>query len=62
MANNVTRLAFLKESHRKLDKDIQKGYNSFIDDIKLADMKVQKLRLKEQIEKLEQELKNESNG
>lgn len=62
MANNVTRLAFLKESHRKLDKDIQKGYNSFIDDIKLADMKMQKLRLKEQIEKLEQELKNESNG
>ena len=62
MADAVSRLEFLKETHRKLDEDIQKGYSCFLDDPKLKKMKIQKLRYKEQIEKLEQEIDNESNG
>ena len=61
MTNAVSRLAFLKETHRKLDEDIQRGYSCFLDDAKLSKMKIQKLRIKDQIDKMEQE-QNESNG
>jgi hypothetical protein len=59
MADAVTRLEFLKDTHRKLDEDIQKGYSCFLDDSDLHKMKVQKLRYKEQIEKLEKEIGDE---
>jgi hypothetical protein len=59
MADALTRLEFLKETHRKLDEDIKRGYSCFLNDAKLNMMKVQKLRYKEQIEKLEQELEGE---
>jgi hypothetical protein len=59
MADALTRLEFLKETHRKLDEDIKKGYSCFLNDDKLNMMKVQKLRYKEQIEKLEKEIGDE---
>ena len=59
MSDNATRLKFLEESHRKLDEDIQKGYDTFMNDYLIAKMKVQKLRIKDAIEELKKEVNHE---
>ena len=51
----ISRLEFLQESHRQLDKAIEKGYTNYIDDADLKKMKQQKLLLKEEIERLKEE-------
>lgn len=59
MKSKSARLDFLKETHRRLDEQIKKGYSSFLDDSDMSKMKIQKLRYKEEIAKLEKELDNE---
>lgn len=56
MRDQLDRIKFLEETHRKLDNDIQKGYSNFLGDQDLSKMKLQKLRLKEQIEQMKKEV------
>ena len=52
-------LSILEEKHKKLDKEIQVAYNNRIDNLLLEQMKLKKLKIKQEIEKLKQAL-NES--
>ena len=45
-------LSVLEEKHRKLDKEIQIGYNNRLDDLLLEKMKLKKLKLKQEIEQI----------
>jgi hypothetical protein len=45
-------LKHLEEIHRKLDKKIERNYNHYLNDIDLKKLKLEKLTLKEEIEKL----------
>lgn len=45
-------LQHLEEIHRKLDKKIERNYNHYLNDIDLKKLKLEKLTLKEEIEKL----------
>ena len=54
---NVDRLAFLKETHRMLDKEIDKAYNNGTSDWIIGDMKKKKLDLKDQIDRMEKDIK-----
>lgn len=49
-------LSILEEKHRKLDKEIQIGYNNRLDDLLLEKMKLKKLKLKQEIEHLKTNL------
>lgn len=50
------RLESLKLKHKKLDKQIEEAYSNHMDDLKLHDMKKQKLSLKEELYRLETEI------
>jgi len=49
-------LESLKTKHRELDDQIKKGYTNYLSDTSLTKMKLQKLQLKDQIEKLTKQL------
>lgn len=49
-------LSVLEEKHRKLDKEIQIGYNNRLDDLLLEKMKLKKLKLKQEIEQIKSTL------
>jgi len=56
-------LKHLEEIHRKLDNKIERNYNHYLNDIDLKKLKLEKLTLKEEIEKLKikiEEKKNEN--
>ena len=48
----------LKNKHRKLDKEIDLLYSKYINDDTVTQMKREKLNLKTQIAKLEEQLQN----
>ena len=50
---NKERAELLKVKHRNLDNDIKKGHSRYINDNDLKKMKVEKLKIKEQIQQLE---------
>lgn len=47
------RLEALLIKHKKLDKEIQRGYSNYIDDAALKKMKQEKLTVKQEIERLQ---------
>ena len=49
----------LETKHRELDKEIVKAYNEHISDEKVKSMKLHKLRLKQEIASVEQQLETE---
>lgn len=49
-------LESLKKKHRTLDKQVERDYNMHVD---VAELKVKKLHMKEEIIKLESELKQD---
>lgn len=49
-------LKVLEDKHRTLDKEIQTGYNKRLDDLLLEKMKLKKLKIKEEIERLKSTL------
>jgi len=59
MSRKMDRLEFLKETHRMLDREISKAYNTHVPDHTMKDLKKKKLELKDQIEKLERGIENE---
>ena len=48
----------LKNKHRKLDKEIDLLYSKYVNDDTVTQMKREKLNLKTQIAKLEEQLQN----
>lgn len=50
------RLVALLERHRELDEDIRVAYENFTDDWTVNNLKKQKLRIRDKIEELENEL------
>lgn len=46
----------VKSKHDELDKKISNAYNHYINDIELNKMKIEKLHLKEEMSRLEQEI------
>lgn len=58
MNKQVQRLDRLKSDHKMLDKQINELYNSFNDDTILTELKKQKLRIKDEISKIELGLKD----
>ena len=50
---NKERAELLKQKHRQFDTEIKQKYSRYIDDTDLKKMKIEKLKIKEQIEKLE---------
>lgn len=55
-------LKHLKEIHGKLDKKIERNYNHYLNDTDLKKLKLEKLTLKQEIEKLKlkiESIKNE---
>ena len=52
-------LESLKLKHKELDKQIEEGYTTYINDGNLQKMKMEKLILKDQIRLLERELDEE---
>lgn len=55
MENKTHRIKVLESRHKELDKNIQRGYSNYIDDSSLTKMKQEKLKIKDQIEKLKNE-------
>ena len=49
-------LQALKDKHQDLDKQCSLGYSNYLNDTDLNKMKMEKARVKAQIQKLEQEL------
>jgi len=49
-------LQALKNKHRDMDKQCSLGYSNYLNDTDLNKMKMEKARVKAQIQKLEQEL------
>ena len=49
-------LQALKDKHRDMDKQCSLGYSNYLNDTDLNKMKMEKARVKAQIQKLEQEL------
>ena len=63
MRDAVDRIAFLQESHRQLDEQVKEAYNTYMPDEKVAELKMRKLVIKNQIEELKKQVaKDESNG
>ena len=59
LRKQVDRLSFLKETHRVLDTEIQNAQKHNYRDWMIKDMKKRKLELKDQIEKMEKELRGD---
>jgi len=50
------RISNLKEQHRMLDKKISSDYNTYMDDTELKQEKMERLRLKNEIKELQEQL------
>lgn len=50
------RIQTLKEKHQVLDKSADLQYSNYIDDVKLKAIKVERLRIKSEIDELQQQL------
>lgn len=48
--------AHVKKVHDNLDRDIEDSYNHYIDDQELKEMKQRKLRLREEMARIEKDL------
>jgi hypothetical protein len=48
-----TRIESLQRKHRKLDEQIKKEFDNFVNDSKINNMKLEKYNLKDQIHKLQ---------
>ena len=46
------------EKHRELDRTIQDSYDHYDNDLKIKELKAQKLRVKDQIERCRSDLEN----
>ena len=46
------------EKHRELDRTIQDSYDHYDNDLKIKELKAQKLRVKDQIERYRSDLEN----
>jgi len=53
---NENQLEALKIRHKDLDEQIKKGYSKYLADANLNKMKIEKLQLKDKIEKLSKKL------
>lgn len=47
----------VKQKHNNLDKSITESYKNYTNDTELHKMKIEKLHLKEEMDKIEKELK-----
>lgn len=54
--SQLDHLQALKDKHRDMDKQCSLGYSNYLNDTDLNKMKMEKARVKAQIQKLEQEL------
>lgn len=54
--SQINRLEALKEKHRQLDKDLKVAQKSFADDATVADIKKQKLSVKDSMARLRKQL------
>jgi len=54
--SQIDHLQALKDKHRDMDKQCSLGYSNYLNDTDLNKMKMEKARVKAQIQKLEQEL------
>lgn len=57
-AKEIARLDKLKSDHKMIDNQIKELYTKFNDDYTLAKLKKQKLRIKDEINKIERMLKD----
>jgi hypothetical protein len=55
----ISHIKHVQSKHDLLDKQIKEAYNHYTDDIAINKMKVEKLHLKEEISRFEQELGKE---
>jgi hypothetical protein len=55
----ISHIKHVRSKHDLLDKQIEEAYNHYTDDIAIHKMKVEKLHLKEEISRFEQELGKE---
>ena len=46
------------EKHRELDRTIENSYNHYANDLRIKELKAQKLRVKDQIERYRSDLEN----
>ena len=46
------------EKHRELDRVIENSYNHYANDLKIKELKAQKLRIKDEIERCRSDLEN----
>ena len=46
------------EKHRELDRTIENSYNHYVNDLRIKELKAQKLRVKDQIERCRSDLEN----
>ena len=46
------------EKHRELDRVIENSYNHYANDLKIKELKAQKLRVKDEIERYRSDLEN----
>lgn len=54
--SQIDHLRALKDKHRDMDKQCSLGYSNYLNDTDLNKLKMEKARVKAQIQKLEQEL------
>ena len=54
--SQIDHLQALKDKHRDMDKQCSLGYSNYLNDTDLNKLKMEKARVKAQIQKLEQEL------
>lgn len=53
MKNQAARIDALKEKHKQLDEQIKQDYKNYIDDLEIEILKKQKLRIKDELKRLE---------
>ena len=58
--SQLDHLEALKMKHKDLDKQCSLGYSNYLNDTDLNKMKMEKARVKAEIQQLEQELDNKS--
>jgi hypothetical protein len=49
------------EKHRELDRAIENSYNHYANDLRIKELKAQKLRIKDEIERYRSDLENLAN-
>jgi hypothetical protein len=49
----------IKAKHDALDKTINEAYNHYVDDLKINKLKLEKLHLKEEIDRIEHQLRTQ---